>query len=236
MPPRFLRQPAPGRTRSARKASPQPGRQVPLYGSSAQDSFAWHIAHYLAERARVTRRAEIAAPAWPGRPVFIVDFLIEIGGRRIAVECAGSRRLKGYLRERERDARLVASGAVDVVYRMTGSDALDRIQDVLFLMAHWEQQAGAGRYLPDPFSGRGRTHLRRLASPEARGAELRSAQAAVLVRYLRSTGPCRRARRNRHSRPHLLLRRFDRRFASPWADIAAPAPKSLSAFPYTQAA
>jgi hypothetical protein len=227
---RSVRPPAPNRIQEGAVA-PRPA-EVPsrLYGSSTQDAFAWHVAKYITEKAIITPAAEIEAPTFPGRAVFSVDFLIEVAGRRIAVECTGARSLKEHAQQRRRDARLVASGAVDTVYRIDDGGLTDLTNDALFLIASWEKRAGAGRYLPDIFTPRGRTNLSRLASQQARGVELTQAQAAALVAYPKTAAARRRSRRRRDQAPHLLLRRFDRRFPGPWEVHSAPVPRPAATF------
>lgn len=198
----------------------------PPYGSAVQDAFAWHAPKYLDERVQITDDATLEAASWPGRAVFTVDFLLtletERGVRRVAVECGGTHTLRDHQRRLRRDAALVASGTVDALYRLRGSDLLDHMDDCLFLVAAWERAAGAGRHVPDLFSERGRINLTTLATPEVKNHLLRPEQAAALVTYVidpEDEGYF----SERHlwhaangTNPFILLRRFDARFPEAW--------------------
>jgi len=219
----------------ARVAEPSPATSPSSPVRSANpvhEAFARHVTKHLCEGATLTAGAEIEVPTWPGRQVFLVDFLIAVGGprgRRIAVECSGGKSLRDHAQRRRRDARLVATGAVDALYRLSGHDLGRSVEDALYLIASWERTAGAGRYVPDVFSARGRINLARLSSLPAKGVEIRRDLACALVSYPdRPTDTGRRRRGGEEA--HLLLRRFDRRFPDPWASIAQPAARPVHHF------
>jgi len=202
----------------------------PPYDGALQDEFAWHAVKHLHEDALLLPEATLEAETPHGRALFSVDFVIEAEAaglrRRIAVECGGTRSLRDHQRRLRRDAALVASGVVDAVYRLRGSDVLDHIDDCLYLLAEWEAAAGAGTHVPDAFSERGRINLSTLATREAKNLRLRPEQAAALVTY--EIDPEREEyfseRHLWHAAngvaPFVLLRRFDRRFAEAWAPHA----------------
>ncbi len=196
-----------------------------------RDAFAWHAAKVIADEVELIPSAEIEIESWPGREVYVVDFLVIAGGprgRRIAVECAGSQSLRDHQRRRRRDARLVARGAVDAVYRINGSDPAGAINDALLIIAAWERLAGAARYAPDVFSSRGRFNLTLLASLEARETAVKSDMSAAMVRYRQSTNGAKRRRRvTRDGPPFLLVQRFDRRQPAAWSKIEPPSPRTL---------
>jgi hypothetical protein len=189
----------------------------PPYASPAHDAFAWHADKYLHPAARLAADAPLTATLDGLRRGFLADFLVEVrapeGRRRVAVEIGGQRSLREQLSLRRRDAAVVASGAVDAVYRLAGTDVVASVDDALFLIAAWEASAGAGTHVADVFSARGRVNLTRLASADAAAAMPHRGQASVLVRYeqgLRDGDP------GYHDASLLLVRRFDRRFPAPW--------------------
>ena len=143
---------------------------------------------------RVLRSEHAVEPGdrLPGA-LFTFDFVIEApvtdasgavtGMRRVAFEIGGARGLREHERQLRRDASALASGATDAIYRLRGSDLLDHMEDVLYLVAQWD---------PELFSRRGQINLKTLASPEARArpaAHLRHTQADT----------CRRRREGRRS-------------------------------------
>ncbi len=214
----------------------------PPYDGAVQDEFAWHIVKYLREDAVLLADAELETDG----ALFNVDFVVEVADgagrkRRIGFECGGTRSLRDHQRRLRRDASLVASGAVDALYRLRGSDLLDHVEDCLYLVAQWEAAAGAGCTpgaggVPDAFSERGRINLHTLATREAKGLRLRPEQSAAMVTY--EIDPQQEEYfSERHlwhaangTNPFLLLRHFDRRFAAAWephVDEAAPAPQRL---------
>ena len=205
----------------------------PPYDGAVQDEFAWHIVKYLREDAVLLSEVELETPG----AFFQVDFVVEIDGpegtRKVAFECGGGRNLRDHQRRLRRDATLIASGAVDALYRLRGSDLLDHMEDCLYLVARWEQ-AAAGT--ADVFSERGRINLDTLATREAKNLRLRPEQAAAMVTY--EINPDEEEYfSERHlwhaangTSPFILLRHFDGRFAEAWephVDEVVPAPQRL---------
>jgi hypothetical protein len=153
-----------------------------------------------------------------------------VGGvRRVAFEIGGARGLREHQRQLRRDATALASGAADAVYRLRGSDLLDHMEDVLYLVSRWD---------PELFSARGRINLTTLAGPEARGLTVRPEQPSVLVPYALS-GEADPARALWHvangEAPHVLVRRLDARFPDVWAPYAAPVRPAPTEIPYRKA-
>ncbi|HYE95744.1 MAG TPA: hypothetical protein VD962_06010 [Rubricoccaceae bacterium] len=204
----------------------------PPYAGALQDEFAWHLVKYLREDLRLQGEAALEVDGPTGPAVYTVDFLLEVPQpdgtvRRVAVECGGARSLRDRERQLRRDANLLASGAVDALYRLRGSDLLHHMEDCLYLMSMWE-----GNGPTSPFSERGRINLQTLASPEAQTLRLRPEQPSVMVTYV--LGPeSEEDFPERHLwhaanglHPFVLLRRFDARFPdvwAPYADVLAPA-------------
>ena len=210
----------------------------PPYDGAVQDEFAWHIVKYLREDAVLQSEVELVTPG----ALFTVDFVVEVSGvgdgpggrsRRVAFECGGGRSLRDHQRRLRRDASLVASGVVDALYRLRGSDLLDHMDDCLYLIDQWETSAPD---TVDLFSDRGRINLHTLATREAKNLRLRPEQAAALVTY--EIDPEQEEYfSERHlwhaangTNPFILLRRFDRRFSEAWephVDDAALRPQQL---------
>ena len=197
----------------------------PPYEGALQDEFAWHLVKYLREDLRL--ESEVAAER-PGA-FFSLDFVVAVPQpdgslRRIAFECGGTRSLKDHQRQLHRDATLLASDVVDVVYRLRGSDLLHHMEDVLYLVSQWE-----GMGPTSPFSERGRINLTTLATPEAKALRLRPEQSSVMMTY--TIDP---EAEDDHAERHLwhaanginpfvLIRRLDRRFPDVWSPYAEQA-------------
>lgn len=129
---------------------------APPYERPVEDEFAWHLVKYLTPVSALDYQVRVDTPCLP----VWVDFVIELGGRRIGFECG---EIDPQAEDADelayRDALVVGSGGVDVLYRLRGGDLLHRLHDVLFALAQWE---------PQLFSERGRLNLHTLASAPAR--------------------------------------------------------------------
>ena len=207
----------------------------PPYAGAVHDEFAWHAAKYLADGAVL--RSEVAVEPGDRLPgaLFRFDFVIEAPAaageapRRIAVEVGGARSLRDHQRQLRRDATALAAGSADVVYRLRGTDLLDHMDDVLYLMSGWD---------PGAFSERGRINLRTLASTGARALSLRPEQPSALVPYaLDDADPTRALWHVANGEaPHILVRRLDARHADVWAPYADRlAPATPVEVPYRKA-
>lgn len=210
----------------------------PPYAGAIHDEFAWHVVKYLADDA-VLRSEHPVEPTdrLPGA-LFTFDFAVEIpvrdargdvtGLRRVAFEIGGARALAEHQRQLRRDATVLASGAADAIYRLRGSDLLDHMEDVLFLVAQWDTEI---------FSARGQVNLRTLAGPEAKSLSLRPEQPSALIPYSLSTDDPSRALwhvANGES-PHVLVRRLDARYADVWESYAAQVQPLATEIPYRKA-
>lgn len=141
----------------------------PPYERPLEDEFAWHLVKYLTPISGLRYQVKVetlATNTW-------VDFLVEHGARRIGFE-VGDLAEADAQALRYRDALLLGTGAVDVLYRFRGADLMYRIHDALHLAAKWDA---------DLFSPRGRINLRTLASPEARAHQPRPHDAIARVTY-----------------------------------------------------
>ena len=199
---------------------------APPYAGALQDEFAWHLVKYLREDLTLEADVALEVDAAGGPAVFTVDFLVAVpqpGGavRRVAFECGGARSLRDHQRQLRRDATLLASGAVDALYRLRGTDLLHHMADCLYLVSLWEGD-GPG----SPFSDRGRVNLATLASPEARTLRLRPEQPSVMLTYALDPEHDEELT-ERHlwhaangTAPFVLVRRLDARFPHVWAPSA----------------
>lgn len=127
----------------------------PPFESPIEDEFDWAVVKYLFEDCRVEKQYWV--DTFAGR--FRLDFVIHDGaGRRVGFECDG-KRWHDTFRDECRDAVIVWEGGVDVIYRLRGTDIVNRLEDALALISGVE---------PTLFSSHGRTCLYRLASFQAR--------------------------------------------------------------------
>lgn len=127
----------------------------PPYERPLEDEFAWHLVKYVRPIAglRYQHGVELGSlRCW-------VDFVVEIGPHRIGFEIGDLEAGEDAQAQLYRDALLVGTGAVDVLFRLRAVDVLHRLPDVLVLVAGVQ---------PDLFSERGHVNLRTLATPEAR--------------------------------------------------------------------
>ncbi|MEM6326012.1 MAG: hypothetical protein AAF791_02745 [Bacteroidota bacterium] len=196
----------------------------PPYTGALHDEFAWHVVKYLSDDA-VLRSEDIVEPGdrLPGA-VFTFDFVLEVpvteasgdvsGMRRVAVEIGGARGLREHQRQLRRDASALACGAVDAIYRLRGSDLLDHMEDVLYLVRQWD---------PALFSRRGQINLQTLSSTQVRALALRPEQPSALVVYpLPEADPSRALWHVANGEaPHVLVRRLDARYPEVWAPYAS---------------
>ena len=211
---------------------------TPPYAGALHDEFAWHVVKYLSDAA-VLRSEHSVEPEKLAGALFTFDFVIEVpttdasgaitGTRRVAFEIGGARGLREHQRQLRRDATALASEAVDAVYRLRGSDLLDHMEDVLYLVSQWDAEL---------FSSRGLINLKTLAGPEARALSIRPEQPSALVPYTLSDEDPSRALWHvaNGEAPHVLVRRLDARFADVWAPYAAEVLPEPVEVPYRKAA
>lgn len=132
-----------------------PFNSPPPYGSPLEDSFAYHLEKYVGDNVQIDSQV----PSETICGLFIMDFVAHsprIG--RIGIECDG-KEFHNESRDEWRDAMILGTAAVDVIYRIRGRDIAHHINDVLYCIAQLE---------PGLCSERGETNLRTLASSEAR--------------------------------------------------------------------
>lgn len=126
----------------------------PPYERPLEDEFAWHLVKYLNPVTSLAYQVKVETPC----ANFWVDFVVEHAGRRVGFECGELEGGEDDEQERLRDALVLGTGSLDVLYRLRGADLVHRLHDCLLLVARWD---------PDLFSARGQVNLGTLASPEA---------------------------------------------------------------------
>ena len=131
----------------------------PPYERPLEDELAWHLVKYLSPISGLHYQVRTETPAqnvW-------VDFVIEQSERRIGIEI-GSLNVENEQKTAFRDALVMGSGSLDVLYRLPGGALMHRLHDIILVMSQWDR---------DLFSEHGRRNLHTLASPEARAARPR---------------------------------------------------------------
>ena len=194
----------------------------PPYERPLEDEFAWHLVKYLNPISGLLYQAPAQTPGG----TFWVDFVVECGAasepvRRIGFEIGDLEPAtpddEG---ERLRDALLIGTGALDVLYRFRGPDVLHRLHDCLLLVARRDA---------DLFTHRGRINLETLASPEAAAYRPHRHDATLQLAYERAEDvdvydgdvfawpaeapPELVVRRLSHDHPAACLRDYDRALA-----------------------
>ena len=141
----------------------------PPYESPLEHLFALNAIKYLKRSINFQKQVEVKTIC--GR--FRMDFVADTGSKRVAFECDGSE-YHNPSRDEWRDAMILGAGAVDVIYRLRGSDLTYHLEDCLFLASQWD---------PEIFSERGLINLERLASDEVRSYKLRKDDTMVMIEY-----------------------------------------------------
>lgn len=125
----------------------------PPYERPLEDEFAWHMVKYLDPVSNLEYQVEVETPvgkAW-------IDFVVTQGGKRYGFEISGLDEEETQ-ETRYRDALVIGSGAVDVLYRLRGKDLLHYVHLTLAIIGKWDEHL---------FSPRGRRNIETLAGPDA---------------------------------------------------------------------
>lgn len=125
------------------------------FESPLEEYFAENLTKYLDPAVQFAEQVEI--PTLGG--LFRLDFLATMESWRVAFECDGRDFHRDAIRDECRDSLILGTQAVDVIYRLRGSDLFHHLEDCLFIASQCD---------PALFSERGRVNLERLASDEAR--------------------------------------------------------------------
>ncbi|GAB5521336.1 MAG: hypothetical protein RhofKO_35870 [Rhodothermales bacterium] len=166
----------------------------PPYERPLEDEFAWHLVKYLDPVAGLLYQERVETKAG----AFWINFVVETGLRRIGFEVGELDADADTQHDHLRDALLVGSDGLDVVYRLRGRDLLYRLHDCLYLVAQWE---------PKLFSQRGHINLRTLAAPDARAQQPRRSDAILRLSY---DAP------QADGAPDLILHRTDKQNPASW--------------------
>lgn len=134
---------------------PAPPIYDPPYDSPLEADFAWHLVKYLDSHVKVVKQL------WIGRKYRIDFVLVDRRGRKIGIELDGKNYHLDEAKDAARDKAILATRAVEAIYRVRGKDAFWHTEDVLFLLRRME---------PEYFSQRGARNLNTQASESARNA------------------------------------------------------------------
>lgn len=76
---------------------------------------------------------------------FRLDFLIEINGKKIGIECDG-KEFHNEWRDEWRDALILGNNQVDTIYRFRGKDLVCFVNDCIHVIYHYDRQIFNERY------------------------------------------------------------------------------------------
>ena len=130
----------------------------PPFSSMLADDLAWYFARFLADEAGIQEQSRVQTPF----AEFTVDFFIELNKHRIGIMLGHLDNDNERAESSFKDAMLIDSGGLDVIYRFRNYDLEERLYDCLQVMSRWN---------PNLFSYRGRVNLETLSSTETRSFE-----------------------------------------------------------------
>ena len=140
----------------------------PPYARPLEDELAWHLVKYLNDLIGFDYQVKVRTPAGAQH----IDFVLTAANAlRVGLEVS---ELDDEIEYAWRDALVIGSSALDVLYRFRAADLLYRPHDALYLTAQWD---------PTLFSERGQINLHTLASPEARPCRPRPHETVAQVTY-----------------------------------------------------
>jgi len=180
----------------------------PPYERPLEDEFAWHLVKYLTPVCSLAYQHRVKTPGG----TFWIDFVVEFRSRRFGFEIGDLSEVGDEEQERLRDALIVGTGAVDVLYRFRGADVLHRLHDCLTLIARWE---------PELFSTRGHVNLNTLATSEAYSSKPKPSDTEYRITYSRPSFEDEYEGESfewpeRDAEPELVVRRFARGYPAGW--------------------
>lgn len=126
----------------------------PPYGSPIEDYFAWDFVKCASSEVVATPQAVVPTAFGEYR----LDFLYELGEKRIAVECDG-KEYHNHYRDMLRDAAILATTEITRIYRFAGKDLHANCHNCLKVISLFDG---------DVFSERGLGIIDRHASPAFR--------------------------------------------------------------------
>src|SRR5689334_20970735 len=102
----------------------------PPYDSPIEELLAWNLDKYIHEDVKLDKQFEAPTPI----ATFRLDLVARApSGGRVGFECDGNEYHQDAFRDEFRDALILGSKAVDVVYRMRGQDLHYHTQDCLYV-------------------------------------------------------------------------------------------------------
>ena len=146
---------------------------APPYDRTVEDECHWHLIKYLLPDARVLSQQRLEHDGL----VTYIDVLVMLAsGHRIALEITDDPEHPD--ESPRRDALVLATGVVDVLYRVSSAAMLHSLYDVFYLLS---------RYEPEAFTDRAHGIFDRLAEPEVKHLAAGDlAQGGAEVRYAHS--------------------------------------------------
>lgn len=133
----------------------------PPFESKLEEELAHNIEKYLCPEVKIEPQFNVETP-WGE---FRLDFIItRPGAAPIGLECDGVQ-FHDPARDEWRDSLILGTSDLKAIYRFPGPALVYHLEDCLYLLSKWE---------PACFSKRGHINLDRLASKEAKGADLGS--------------------------------------------------------------
>jgi len=129
-------------------------KYAPPYDSPIENDFAYQIVKYLKNNVQFEKQVSVDTKCG----CFRLDFTASHLGRCIGLECDG-KEFHCSTRDTWRDALLLKTGVIEVIYRFPGKDLAHNINDCLFILSACE---------PQLFSERGLENLKILASWEVK--------------------------------------------------------------------
>jgi hypothetical protein len=142
----------------------------PPYDSPIEDLFAYNIVKYLNAASNLLTQYEVVTICG----IYRLDFVIEHNEEIIAFECDG-KEYHDWQRDEWRDAMILGSKKVNLIYRLRGSDLYKHIEDCLHLISQEH---------PYLFSDRGIVNLNNLASKEAKNHIWRKTPSFLSLVYM----------------------------------------------------
>ena len=128
----------------------------PPYERPLEDEFAWHLVKYLDPVSNLEYQVEVETPTgstW-------IDFMVTQGGKRYGFEISACGDEDEYVETTYRDAMVISSGSVDVLYRLRCEDLLHYVHLTLSVVMQSDKSL---------FSPRGQRNIKTLAGPDGNG-------------------------------------------------------------------
>lgn len=146
----------------------------PQRDSVIEQSIDWSLSKYLAADVSLHRQFEVRTISCS----FFLDFCLEVGDKRIGIECDG----KDYhdqVRDIVRDTLILGTDEIDTIFRIKGKDIVFHQDDCLYAIS---------RYRPDLFTPRARINLERLAHPTTVSTSIDTRKPFINIQH-RPTAP-----------------------------------------------